>query len=193
MAYQTWIIKSISFYIICTNMDMVAESVTMISKGYWWMKPPKFWNYGRRMMFCGTYDEYRHLHTRPICKNCHRLLNAYNKFIEAVWRIYHHWFRWWLVAWPAPSHYLNQCWNIVNWTLGNKFQWNLNRTLYIFIQENAFENVVRNLAAILSRPKCVKTVKTPFMSAYVCFCCGTNFNPRLDRLCFRELVPCLMS
>ena len=26
----------------------------------------------------------------------------------------HYWFRQWLVAWPAPSHYLNQCWNIVN-------------------------------------------------------------------------------
>ena len=25
-----------------------------------------------------------------------------------------------LVAWTAPSHYLNQCWNIVNWTLRNK-------------------------------------------------------------------------
>ena len=25
-----------------------------------------------------------------------------------------HWFRWWLVAWSAPSHYLNQCWNIVD-------------------------------------------------------------------------------
>ena len=49
-----------------------------------------------------------------------------------------------------------QYWNIVNWTLGNKLQWNLNRDLYIFIQENAFENVVRKLAAILSRPQCVK-------------------------------------
>ena len=29
----------------------------------------------------------------------------------------HHWFRQWLVAWSAPSHYLHQCWNIVNWTL----------------------------------------------------------------------------
>ena len=38
--------------------------------------------------------------------------------------INHHWFRQWLVAWPAPSHYLNQCWDIVNWTLGNKLQWN---------------------------------------------------------------------
>ena len=62
----------------------------------------------------------------------------------------------WLVTWPAPSHYLNQCWNIVNWTLGNKLQWNLNRNLFIFIQENAFENVVWKMAAILSGPQCVK-------------------------------------
>ena len=27
----------------------------------------------------------------------------------------------------SPSHYLNQCWNIVNWTLRNKLQWNSNR------------------------------------------------------------------
>ena len=40
-------------------------------------------------------------------------------------------------AWPAPSHYLNQWWNIVNWTLGNKLQWNFNRNSSIFI-----ENVV---------------------------------------------------
>ena len=54
-----------------------------------------------------------------------------------------------------PSHYLNQCWNIVNWTLRNKLQWNLNRNSYIFNQENAFENVVWKMVAILSRPQCV--------------------------------------
>ena len=43
-------------------------------------------------------------------------------------------------------------------TLGNKLQWNLNRNLNIFIQENAFENVVWKMAAILSRPQCVKHV-----------------------------------
>ena len=47
-----------------------------------------------------------------------------------------------------PSHYLNHCWNIVNLTLGNKLQWNLNRNEYIFIQDNAFENVVWKMAAI---------------------------------------------
>ena len=67
----------------------------------------------------------------------------------------HHWFRQCIVAWPAPSHYLNQCWNIVNWTLGNKLQWNFNRNSNIFIQEIAFENVVCEMASILSRPQCV--------------------------------------
>ena len=60
----------------------------------------------------------------------------------------HHWFRLWLVAWSAPSHYLNQLWNIVNWTLRNKLQWNFNRNSYIFIQRNRFENVVWKTAAI---------------------------------------------
>ena len=61
-----------------------------------------------------------------------------------------------------PSHYLNQCWNIVTRTPGNNLQWNLNRNLYIFIQKNAFENVVWKMAAILSRPQWVKEG--------VCFC-----------------------
>ena len=67
----------------------------------------------------------------------------------------HHWLRYWLVAWSAPSHYLNQSWNIVNWNLGNKLQWNLKRNSNIFIQENAFENIWK-MAAILSWPQCVK-------------------------------------
>ena len=60
----------------------------------------------------------------------------------------HHWFRQWLVAWSAPSHYLNQWWNIVNLTPRNKFQWNVNQNSYIVIEENAFENVVWKMASI---------------------------------------------
>ena len=55
-----------------------------------------------------------------------------------------------------PSHYLNQRWNIVNLNLRNKLQWNLKWNSYIFIQDNAFENVVCDMAAILSRSQCVK-------------------------------------
>ena len=58
----------------------------------------------------------------------------------------------------APSHYLIHCWNNVNWTLGNKLQWNFNRNSNIFIQGNAFENVVCEMASILSRPQCVLTI-----------------------------------
>ena len=48
----------------------------------------------------------------------------------------------------VTSHYLNQCWNIINWTHRNKLQWKLNRNSYIFIQENVFENVVWIMPAI---------------------------------------------
>ena len=50
---------------------------------------------------------------------------------------------------------------VVNWTLGNKLQWNLNRNSHIFIKENAFENVVWKTAAILSHPQCVKARYRP--------------------------------
>ena len=46
------------------------------------------------------------------------------------------------------------------WTLiRNKYQWNLKRNWCIFIQANAFENVVWKMAAILSRPQCVNTLR----------------------------------
>ena len=69
-------------------------------------------------------------HVKPICKPLHDKLGIM-KFerinslrpSDAYMRqyTYHYWFRWWLVAWSAPSHYLNQCWNTVNWTLGTNF------------------------------------------------------------------------
>ena len=62
-----------------------------------------------------------------------------------------HWFRWWLVACSAPSHYPNQCSLIVNWTLRNKLHWNSNRNCNILIDRNAFENAVCKMATILSR------------------------------------------
>ena len=54
----------------------------------------------------------------------------------------------------VPWHYLNQCWNIVNWTLANKLQWNFNWNPNIFIQENALVYVVDEMTSILLRPQC---------------------------------------
>ena len=66
---------------------------------------------------------------------------------------HHHWFREWLATWSVPNHYVNQCWNIVNSNLRNKFWWNFKWNSYIFSQENAFENVVYEMAASLSGPQ----------------------------------------
>ena len=72
----------------------------------------------------------------------------------------------------------NQCWNIVKWTLGNQLQWNSNLNSSIFIHENGLESVVCEMAAILSRPQCVKKIHI-----YHCFTmtlrCGIHCHPRL--------------
>ena len=81
----------------------------------------------------------------------------------------HHWFIPWLVAWSAPSQYLNQCWNIVNWTLRNKLHWNFNRNSNIFIQENALRNVVCEMASILSRLQCVNNPRPSVSNTYASY------------------------
>ena len=57
----------------------------------------------------------------------------------------------------APSHYLNQCWNIVDWTLRNTLQWNFNGNYHISIEQNVFKRVVCEMASI-------------FASASICWC-----------------------
>ena len=49
------------------------------------------------------------------------------------------------------SHYLNQCCVIFNWTLKNKLQSSLIPNSNIFINDIALENIVCEMAAILSR------------------------------------------
>ena len=67
-----------------------------------------------------------------------------------------------IMAYSAPSHYLNQCWVIVNWTNSNKVQCTFNQNSNFFIQENAFENVACEIAAIFSRREC---------HTYMCMSC----------------------
>ena len=63
-----------------------------------------------------------------------------------------HWLKKWFVAYSAPTHYLNQCWVVVNGTLRNKLQWKS-----IKIQNFSFTKIplkiyiVCEMAAILSR------------------------------------------
>ena len=70
-----------------------------------------------------------------------------------------HWFRWWRVAYSAPSHYLSQCWVFVSLTVRNKLQWNFDQNTKLFIHENASENTVCEKAAILSRGRRANTFR----------------------------------
>ena len=60
-----------------------------------------------------------------------------------------------IMAWLALSHYLNQHWYIVDWTIGNKLQWNINGNSNIFISKNAFKNHrLRNGGHLVSASMC---------------------------------------
>ena len=82
----------------------------------WWL----FWKLQR----------YRH---RKLCQHLSHL-----PLVPHIWvsESSQYWFSQCLVAYFAPSHYLNQCWFHVNWSPGNKCQWNSKRNFIIFIQEN---------------------------------------------------------
>ena len=60
-----------------------------------------------------------------------------------------HWFRQWIVAWTSPTHYLNQCWNIINCTIGNKLHWNINRNWYV-----SFKKIHLKMSSGKWRPFC---------------------------------------
>ena len=45
---------------------------------------------------------------------------------------------------------INHCWVIVNWNPGNKLRWNFNQNAKLFIRENEPQNIVCEMAAILS-------------------------------------------
>ena len=80
-----------------------------------------------------------------------------------------------------------KCWVIVNWTLRKELQWNLTRNTYIFIHENAFENVVRKLVAILSRPQCAPEWCVTMLFVHAC----VRGYPTCFAVCML-CVPCTM-
>ena len=75
------------------------------------------------------------------------------------------WFRQWLIACSAPSHYLNQCWPVVNWTHRNKFQWNSNRNTKLSIQKKMH-------------------LKIPGGDEYIHMCCYVSNSYKTDPKCY---------
>ena len=83
----------------------------------------------------------------------------------------------------ASSHYLNQCWNCANSTLGRKFQWNLHRNLYIFIQENSLKIRLENDGHFVSASMCwyqkhIVWVNTFRLQAIYRMLCLNSLSPR---------------
>ena len=70
-----------------------------------------------------------------------------------------HWFRYWLVGYLAPSHYLNAG-SLSNGPLGTNFS-EIIIEIQNFIHENASENIVCDMVSILSRDKWAKRVPHP--------------------------------
>ena len=103
----------------------------------------KIWSvYGHTM----NYFEYNASNEITSGKSVKREVNTC-KYREAEWRKYAS------VIWPSLVKIM-ACRPVG--VLGNKLQWNFNLNSNVFFQENAFEDVVWKMAAILSRPECVK-------------------------------------
>ena len=87
----------------------------------------------------------------------------------AIWRLTHlslvthiciselgqHWFKYWLVACSAPSHYLNQWRLIVNWTLRNKFQWISIQNTKFLLMEMHLKMCNNAMLCMLSDGRCI--------------------------------------
>ena len=56
-----------------------------------------------------------------------------------------------IMAYSAPSHYLNQYWIVVSWTITNKLKWNFNQNTKHFIHKNAPENIVCKMGPFCPR------------------------------------------
>ena len=69
----------------------------------------------------------------------------------------YHWFSELLVSRSAPSHKLNQCWFVVNWTLKNDSWRHFNRNTKLPFRQNAFENATSIISTKWFKIWCVDT------------------------------------
>ena len=87
----------------------------------------------------------------------------------------HHGFRLRLVTWQAPSHYLNQCSIIVNWTLRNILQWKWMSNPNIFIKKKCIWKCRLQNGGHFVRPQCVNQCGQYISSTFWLFHVGGSF------------------
>ena len=81
----------------------------------------------------------------------------------------------------GPSHFLNKCCCILNWTSRSKPHRHFNQYHTVFIQVNDFLHVFCKMAAILSRLACI-VMCTPHLLYSTCLhpLCSTDTNDGLN-------------
>ena len=105
--------------------------------------------------------------------------------------------RWWTGSafvqirgrtWTAPSKYLNQSWHVVRYQ-GTYFNKSLLEIWKFFIQKNAFEIVVGEMAAILSKGRWVEY--TQKATVFICISMYVNHLWRYNCLYLAPHLPCV--
>ena len=87
-----------------------------------------------------------------------RFTNAKSVSLLCVGELGQHWFRQWPVACLAPSHYLNQCWIIVNLTIRNFSE------ILIEIQTFSFKKMHLKMSSAIFPPNCPGEMSYKLMS-----------------------------
>ena len=65
--------------------------------------------------------------------------------------------------WFVPSHYLNQCWHVGNWTVRNKHHSNVYQNTLFPYETMNLKMSSEKMAAMFYRPQCVEFVTYPFL------------------------------
>ena len=96
------------------------------------------------------------MHLKMLPAKCYLSFNVLTHYgpemLFGIMILVQHWLGWLLLSSSAPSHYLDKCCLIVNWTPMNKFQWNFNQSTKHVFHDNAyiFEFALCKMLAILN-------------------------------------------
>ena len=150
--HNIWFLK------VLTNLDLTEDSSTLPLWNKCGMSIISILNVGCRSYFQLTKESPQLAHQDEpwsvLWVFCWQLTHLPLVLHICVSEVGQHWFRYRLVAYSAPNHYLNNYWIITKWTPRNKLQWNFNQNTALFI-ENASENILCEMTVILSRGRWV--------------------------------------
>ena len=131
---------------------------------------------------------------RTLCFHWYRCLCPHMPIHTQVPVIHNSTFTRWVGSWCHMTIMPHICisgsgqyWHFGNWTLRNKLQYNFNPNTKILIYKNAYENIVCETAAILSRERWVKSTCF-FWLSIICMICVDQMMtfPVMDEI-FRNL------